>query len=57
MADKYIDDEVPIDLLNVSFEKMNNIGAVSYDTPDRLSARLSLIELQNLRPKRYFVII
>lgn len=52
MADQYIDEAAPVDLLNVSFEKCNNSGSASYDTPDRLSARSSLKELQQLCPTR-----
>lgn len=51
LADQYIDEDVPIDLLNVSFEKINS-PSVNYDTPDRISARASLQELQKLCPNR-----
>ncbi|GLV40605.1 uncharacterized protein CBL_04407 [Carabus blaptoides fortunei] len=47
LADKYIATNRGIDLMNIAFEKNG-----SYETPDRLTARQTLIELQTLRPDR-----
>lgn len=59
LADKYIHPDDDIDLVNVSFEKVkrnaqpNAMGnEQNYCTPDRLSARESLKELQCLCPRR-----
>lgn len=52
IADKFIDQNRPIDLLNVSFEKNN-----SYDSPDRITARQTLQELQKLRPNRMWNLV
>lgn len=52
LADAHIPEGVPIDLLNVSFEKVTNGNSDDFDTPDRVSARKSLVELQQLCPKR-----
>lgn len=60
LADRWVPAECPIDLLNVSFEKVRarlaskdgNVVEINYDTPDRLTARESLLELRTLRPER-----
>lgn len=56
LTDKLLDSNQPIDLINVSFEKVSRSssanGPIDYNTPDRLSARDSLKELQHLNPKR-----
>lgn len=57
LTDKLLDPDQPIDLINVSFEKIKRSssvtdGPIDYDTPDRLSARDSLRELQRISPKR-----
>lgn len=56
LTDKLLDSEQPIDLINVSFEKVSRSssvkGPIDYNTPDRLSARDSLQELKRINPKR-----
>lgn len=47
LASKYIDEERPIDLINVAFEKNG-----SFNTPDRETGLNSLKELKKLEPKR-----
>lgn len=55
LADKLLDANQPIDLINVSFEKVNRAMKklpIDYNTPDRISARESLNELRKLNSKR-----
>lgn len=55
LADKLFDASQPIDLINVSFEKINRSnsnGPIDYNTPDRISARQSVEELKRKNPKR-----
>lgn len=54
LLDKLLDPDLPIDLINVSFEKISRqkVNSISYDTPDRISARNSLIELKSLNDTR-----
>lgn len=54
LADKLLDETEPIDLLNVSFEKVTRgiVKNINYNTPDRISARESLNELQALNGNR-----
>lgn len=58
ITDKLLDSGQPIDLINVSFEKVSRSTSASsnapidYNTPDRLSARDSLRELQRINPER-----
>lgn len=58
LTDKLLDPSQPIDLINVSFEKVRSTGPpIDYNTPDRISARDSLIELRRLNPKRKWKLI
>lgn len=46
----------PIDLLNVSFEKLSRTAKaadLNFDSPDRLSAKQTVNELQKLSPNRF----
>lgn len=57
LADQIIDEHLPIDLINVSFEKIirNNSNRpiiIDYNTPDRISAKDSLQELKRLNLNR-----
>lgn len=55
LTDKLVDSSQPIDLINVSFEKINRTTSkkpIDYNTPDRISARESLEELKRINPKR-----
>lgn len=55
LADKLLDLSHPIDLINVSFEKVKRSTKntpIDYNTPDRLTARESLEELKRINPKR-----
>lgn len=60
LADRSLDERIPIDLINVSFEKVvrkpnssnANVRPPNYDTPDRKTAREALEELESLCPKR-----
>ncbi|KAJ8931685.1 hypothetical protein NQ314_015369 [Rhamnusium bicolor] len=47
LADKFIDNARPIDLLNVAFDEVK-----SYQTPDRLTGLQTLEELRKIRPYR-----
>lgn len=47
IADKFINNDIPIDLMNVAFDKV-----ADYNTPDRLTGLQSLAELRDLRPMR-----
>lgn len=63
VANDIIDQNLPIDLINVSFEKISRSNAkqeevaIDYSTPDRVSAKQSLVELQRLRPNRKWNLI
>lgn len=57
LADRYVDQACAIDLINVSFEKVRRTALkyeedINYSTPDRVSSRETLQELQMLCPKR-----
>lgn len=55
LANQHLQSDWPIDLINVSFEKVRKFTTapdIDYDTPDRLTARKTLQELQTLFPKR-----
>ncbi|XP_017878550.1 asparagine synthetase domain-containing protein 1 isoform X1 [Ceratina calcarata] len=58
IADKYVDQHEPIDLINVAFEKSintskrNNEAEDRYDVPDRKTGKQTFIELTNLCSKR-----
>lgn len=55
LTDKILDSKQPIDLINVSFEKVNRSTSkvpIDYNTPDRISAKDSLEELKRINPKR-----
>lgn len=58
LTDKLLDANQSIDLINVSFEKVNRSVQklpIDYNTPDRISAKESLNELRKLNSKRYIV--
>lgn len=62
LADQLIAAHLPIDLINVSFEKMVHTKTsqaieIDYNTPDRLSALASLGELQRLNSQRQWNLI
>jgi asparagine synthetase B (glutamine-hydrolysing) len=58
IANKYVDDDEPIDLFNVSFENPRQLKAKTvnesskYDTPDRITGRMGASELIRLYPSR-----
>jgi asparagine synthetase B (glutamine-hydrolysing) len=58
ITDQLLDKTVPIDLMNVAFEKVcrqtknKDDKIINWDVPDRLTARESLTELQRLSPNR-----
>ncbi|XP_058459210.1 asparagine synthetase domain-containing protein CG17486 isoform X2 [Malaya genurostris] len=56
LVDKFVDQDIPIDLINVAFQKVERPGnqksVISWDVPDRLTGRATLKELHILRPKR-----
>lgn len=56
LADKYIDPGRPIDLMNVSFEKVSyndkKAENINWNVPDRLTGRKTLQELKKLRTER-----
>ncbi|CAB3230615.1 unnamed protein product [Arctia plantaginis] len=53
LADKFLPKEQSIDLINVAFRKDDK---ASYDVPDRLTGKLSLLELEALCPTRQWVL-
>lgn len=63
LSDAIIDGKLPIDLINVSFEKIvrgkHSAGTehIDYNTPDRISAKNSLDELKLLCPDRKWNLI
>lgn len=62
LVDELINTHLPIDLINVSFEKIiraksNKPIEIDYNTPDRLSALASLNELRQLNPQRRWNLI
>ncbi|XP_058830048.1 asparagine synthetase domain-containing protein CG17486 [Topomyia yanbarensis] len=56
LADQFVNQDIPIDLLNVAFERVVRCGnrkdEINWDVPDRLTGRATLKELQSLRPQR-----
>jgi asparagine synthetase B (glutamine-hydrolysing) len=55
IADKFIEPQRPIDLLNIAFEKVsysNKKTEINWNVPDRLTGKETLQELQRLRPHR-----
>lgn len=56
LLDKIVNENQPIDLINVSFEKIDRSKVsktnIDYNTPDRISARDSLKELIRMNAKR-----
>ncbi|CAK1602825.1 unnamed protein product [Parnassius mnemosyne] len=52
LADKYVDKEQPIDLINVAFNISNNS---SFDVPDRITGRQSYDELKSICTTRQWV--
>lgn len=62
LADQLVDVHLPIDLINVSFEKivrvkMSKPVEIDFNTPDRLSALATLKELKRLNPNRQWNLI
>lgn len=62
LTDQAVDPHLPIDLINVSFEKINRSKTnrpidIDYNTPDRLSAISSLEEIRRLSPQRQWNLI
>ncbi|CAG9098104.1 unnamed protein product [Plutella xylostella] len=53
LADKYVDKDQPIDLINVAFSKDDHNA--NYDVPDRLTGKQSLKELQKICVSRKWV--
>lgn len=56
LADEFVPQNCPIDLMNVAFEKVNRLNAsatpIDWNVPDRMTGRASLDELRRLRPHR-----
>lgn len=55
LADKFIDINIPIDLMNVAFEKVSyakKSEAINWNVPDRLTGVETAEELRRLCPKR-----
>lgn len=54
LAQKYIEKDIPIDLMNVAFEKVrkNQSLEINWDVPDRITGRQSVDELRKLFPER-----
>ena len=55
IAERFIDPQLPIDLMNVAFEKVSyskKIEQVNWNVPDRLTGLETLKELRELRPER-----
>lgn len=53
LADKFIDREKPIDLLNVAFEKVaNKSDKIDFNVPDRVTGLSTFDELKSLSPER-----
>lgn len=58
VAHKFIKPNEPIELLNVAFEKVGQKKeSVNWDVPDRISAKNSYMELQNLFPERQWSLV
>lgn len=60
IAEKFIESDLPIDLMNVSFEKVsynNKKTEINWNVPDRLTGLETLQELRQLCPKRKFNLI
>ncbi|XP_053690425.1 asparagine synthetase domain-containing protein CG17486 [Sabethes cyaneus] len=66
IADRFVDQNIPIDLLNVAFEKVNRVKpnvksesleSVDWNVPDRCTAKQTLLELQNLKPSRKWQLV
>lgn len=54
LADKFVDADKPIDLMNVAFEKAKKSPEINWNVPDRLTGLETLKELQELCPNRKF---
>lgn len=56
IAEKFIDPNLPIDLMNVAFEKVSyskvKTDSVNWNVPDRLTGLQTLQELRTLHPER-----
>lgn len=58
IAHQYVSPNETIELLNVAFEKVGeNKDSINYDVPDRISARHSFKELQELFPERQWNLV
>uniref|UniRef100_A0A8W7Q172 Glutamine amidotransferase type-2 domain-containing protein n=1 Tax=Anopheles coluzzii TaxID=1518534 RepID=A0A8W7Q172_ANOCL len=56
LADEFVPEPVPIELLNVAFEKVNRANVqrsqIDWNVPDRLTGLSTLEELQRIKPNR-----
>lgn len=63
IADQFVDRDIPIDLLNVAFEKVSRVKTsrsapsksselIDWNVPDRCTAKQTLTEMQHLTPTR-----
>lgn len=55
LADKFIDQNLPIDLMNVAFERISyakKTGGIDWNVPDRLTGLETVEELRRLCPNR-----
>ncbi|XP_058117412.1 asparagine synthetase domain-containing protein CG17486 isoform X2 [Anopheles coustani] len=60
LADEYVPDKIPIELLNVAFEKINRTSSqqpVEWNVPDRVTGKASVEELRLLRPNRKWIFV
>ncbi|XP_055535268.1 asparagine synthetase domain-containing protein CG17486 isoform X2 [Wyeomyia smithii] len=68
IADRFVDQNIPIDLLNVAFEKINrekplnvvelkSTKLIDWNVPDRCTAKQTLIELQRLKSSRKWQLV
>jgi len=55
LTSKYVESDEPIDLLNVSFERLTDSG--NYESPDRQTCLTTLEELKSLCPTRRWNLI
>lgn len=59
LSNKYIKNDIPIDLMNVAFEKVrkNQNSEINWDVPDRITGRQSIEELRKIFPERKWNLI
>lgn len=62
LADKFVDKKIPIDLLNVAFEKVNHdpkkkTAEIDWNVPDRITAKETLKELEKICPDRVWNLV